>query len=132
MIKSGYLVDTDIIINYLKGKSKSKEFIMKIIDGKAVGFFSVITEAELLSGARTSKEEANIYDLLDIMDAIEVEREMAVIAGNLKRKYAAYGIGLPDALIAATAKEGDLIVATGNEKHFKVFDEIKKEYVKEA
>lgn len=132
MIKSGYLVDTDVIINYLKGKSKSKEFLMNIINGKAVGFFSVITEAELLSGARNSKEEANIYDLLDIMDAIEVEREMAVIAGNLKRKYAAYGIGLPDALIAATAKERDLIVATGNEKHFKVFDEIKKEYVKEV
>jgi hypothetical protein len=29
MIKSGYLVDTDVIINYLKGKSKSKEFFYK-------------------------------------------------------------------------------------------------------
>lgn len=37
MFKSGYLVDTDVIINYLKGKSKSKEFLMKIIDGKAAG-----------------------------------------------------------------------------------------------
>ncbi|MFZ3383767.1 MAG: type II toxin-antitoxin system VapC family toxin [Candidatus Methanoperedens sp.] len=131
MIESGYLVDTDVIINYLKGKKNSKEFFMKIIEGKAFGFFSVITEAELLSGARNAKEEANIYDLLDIMDAIELERRMAVTAGKLRRKYDAYGIGLPDALIAATTKEMDLIVATGNEKHFKVFDEIEKEYVKE-
>ena len=57
MVKSGYLVDTDVIINYLKGKSKSKEFFMKIIDGKVFSFFSVITEAELLSGARNAKEK---------------------------------------------------------------------------
>jgi predicted nucleic acid-binding protein len=66
------------------------------------------------------------------MDAIELEREMAITAGKLRRKYRVYGIGLPDALIAATAKERDLIVATGNEKHFKVFDEIEKVYVKEV
>ena len=132
MFKSGYLVDTDVIINYLKGKSKSKEFLMKIIDGKNAGFFSVITEAELLSGARNDKEEASIYYVLDIMEAIEVERKMAVTAGNLRRKYAAYSTKLPDALIAATAKERELIVATANEKYFKVFDEIEKEYVTEA
>ncbi len=132
MFKSGYLVDTDVIINYLIGKSKSKEFLMKIINGNAAGYFSVITEAELLSGVRNDKEEASIYDLLDVMEAIGIERKMAVTAGNLRRKYAAYGTQLPDALIAATAKERKLIVATANEKHFKVFTEIEKEYVKEV
>lgn len=132
MNESRYLVDTDVIINYLKGKSKSKEFLMKIINGKTAGFFSVITEAELLSGARNDKEKASIYDILDIMEAIEVERKMAVTAGNFRRKYAAYGTKLPDAIIAATAKERELIVATANKKHFKVFDEIEKEYITEA
>jgi predicted nucleic acid-binding protein len=132
MYKSGYLVDTDVIINFLKGKNKSKEFFIKIIDGQTNGFFSVITEAELLSGARNDKEEASIYDILDVMEAIEVGREIAVIAGKLRRKYAVYGTKLPDALIAATAKERKLIVATANEQHFKVFDEIEKEYVKEG
>lgn len=131
MFKSKYLVDTDVIINYLKGKSKSKDFFMKIINGNVAGYFSVITEAELLSGVRNDKEKAAIYDVLDIMEAIEVERQMAVTAGNLRRKYIALGAQLPDALIAATAKERKLIVATGNEKHFKLFDEIEKEYVKE-
>jgi predicted nucleic acid-binding protein len=132
MFESGYLVDTDVIINYLIGKRKSKDFLLKIIDGNTEGYFSVITEAELLSGARNDKEEASIYDVLDIMEAIEIERKMAVTAGNFRRKYAAYGTQLPDALIAATAKERKLIVATANEKHFKVFTEIKKEYVKEV
>jgi len=59
---------------------------MKIIDGNVFSFFSVITEAELLSGARNAKEEANIYDLLDLMDAVELDKEMAVTAGKLRRK----------------------------------------------
>jgi len=34
-------VDADVVINYLKGKSKSKEFLMRIIDGEVAGFFSL-------------------------------------------------------------------------------------------
>ena len=132
MFKSGYLVDTDVIINYLRGNNNSKDFLMKIINGNVEGYFSVITEAELLSGARNDKEKASIYDVLDVLEAIEVDRKIAVTAGNLRRKYIAYGAQLPDALIAATAKERKLIVATGNENHFKVFDEIEKEYVKDV
>jgi predicted nucleic acid-binding protein len=132
MYRSRYLVDTDVIINYLKGKNKSKEFLMRIIDGEVLGFFSVITESELLSGARDAKDEASIHDVLDVMEAIEVERDIAITAGKLRRKYyAAYDTELPDAIIAATAKERGLILASANEKHFRMFEEIEKEYVKE-
>ncbi len=131
MQKTQYLVDTDVIINYLKGMGKSKDFLMKIIDGKAVGFFSVITEAELLSGAKEKEDEEDIYDVLDLMEAVEVKREIAASAGRLRRKYAAYNTKLPDAIIAATAKEKRLILATANENHFKIFYEIEKESVKE-
>lgn len=88
MQKTQYLVDTDVIINYLKGMGKSKDFLMKIIDGKAIGYFSVITEAELLSGARNEEDEKDIYDILDLMEAVEVKREIAISAGKLRRKYA--------------------------------------------
>jgi Predicted nucleic acid-binding protein, contains PIN domain len=132
MYRTRYLVDTDVIINYLKGKDKSKDFLMGIIDGEVIGFFSVITEAELLSGARDTKDEASIYDILDVMEVIEVERKIAITAGKLRRKYyAAYNTELPDAIIAATAEERGLILATANEKHFRMFEAIEKEYVKE-
>ena len=132
MYRTRYLVDTDVIINYLKGRGKSKDFLMRIIDGEVVGLFSVITEAELLSGARDSKDEASIYDVLEVMDSIEVGRDIAITAGKLRRKYyAAYNTELPDAIIAATANERGLILATANEKHFRMFVEIEKVYVKE-
>jgi predicted nucleic acid-binding protein len=60
MDKPRYLVDTDVIINYLKGEIKAKDFLLRIIDEEVLGFFSVITEAELLSGALNAKDEASI------------------------------------------------------------------------
>jgi predicted nucleic acid-binding protein len=105
---------------------------MRIIDGEVLGFFSVITESELLSGARDAKDEASIHDVLGVMEAIDVEKDIAITAGKLRRKYyAAYDTELPDAIIAATAKERGLILASANEKHFRMFEEIEKEYVKE-
>ena len=46
MHRRRFLVDTDIIINYLKGGTNARDFLMPIIDEGASGFFSVITEAE--------------------------------------------------------------------------------------
>ena len=43
-----------------------------------------------------------------------------------------YNTELPDAIIAATAKEMGLVLATANERHFRMFEEIdNKEYIKE-
>ena len=42
-----------------------------------------------------------------------------------------YNTELPDAIIAATAKEKGLLLATANERHFRMFEEIEKVYVKE-
>lgn len=132
MYRTRFLVDTDIIINYLKGREIARDFIMRIIDDSASGFFSVITEAELLSGSRNADDEAAIYSILDCMEAIEVERNIAVTAGKLRQKYyTAHRTELPDAIIAATANEYELILATANEKHFNMFKEIETEYIKE-
>lgn len=132
MYKTRFLVDTDIIINYLKGRGNARDFFLKIIDEKASGFFSVITEAELLSGSINADDESAIYSILDCMEAIEVERNIAVRAGKLRQKYyAAYRTELPDAIIAATANEYELVLATANEKHFSMFKEIEAEYIKE-
>lgn len=133
MYRTRFLVDTDIIINYLKGMGNARDFLMRIIDERVLGFFSVITEAELLSGSRNDDDESAIYSILDYMEAIEVERNIAVTAGKLRQKYyAAYRVELPDAIIAATANEYELVLATANEKHFKMFKEIEAEYIKEA
>ena len=125
MYRTRFLVDTDIIINYLKGREIARDFLMRIIDESASGFFSVITEAELLSGSRNADDEAAIYSILDCMEAIEVERNIAVTAGKLRQKYyAAYRTNLPDAIIAATAIEHAEPFCTANAKHFRPIHEL--------
>ena len=84
MHRRRFLVDTDIIINYLKGGTNARDFLVAIIDGGALRFFSVITKAELLAGSRTADDESAIYSILDCMEAIEVERNIAVTAGKLR------------------------------------------------
>ena len=133
MHRTRFLVDTDIIINYLKGGRNAQDFFMSIIDESALGFFSVITEAELLSGSRNADDESAIYSILDCMEPIEVERNIAVTAGNLRQKYhARYRTELPDAIIAATAYEYDLVLTTANEKHFNMFKDIETKFIKET
>ena len=57
MVKSGYLVDTDVIINYLKGKSKSKEFFMKIIDGKVLASSLLLPKLSFYLEQETQKKK---------------------------------------------------------------------------
>ncbi|MEA2033879.1 MAG: hypothetical protein U9N40_00055 [Euryarchaeota archaeon] len=38
MYKTRFLVDTDVIINYLKGREIARDFLMKIFDESVSGF----------------------------------------------------------------------------------------------
>jgi len=44
------LIDTDILIDHLRGQEKAKEYLKDIENGKTKGVISVITEAELAAG----------------------------------------------------------------------------------
>ncbi len=44
MYKTRFLVDTDIITNYLKGREIVRDFLMRIFDESVSGFFSVISK----------------------------------------------------------------------------------------
>jgi predicted nucleic acid-binding protein len=94
------LVDTDILINFLRGRDAAKNFILsKIEDGPLL--CSVITVAEIVTGMR-SHEEARTMALLDSLELVDVSRQ-----------------------IAATAYVSNAELATGNIKHYPM-DDIRK------
>jgi predicted nucleic acid-binding protein len=72
----------------------------------------VITRAELFAGS--SATEA-IVRLLAPFREIDVDRDIAERAGRIRRET---GVRPPDALIAATALERKLGLATRNERDF--------------
>lgn len=111
-------VDTNIIIDLLKGHKKAYEFIYSHIRDDL--YLSVITVSEVYSGIK--KQEVEIFeDLLTLFHLIHVNKEISVEAGKLRRKYIpSHGIEIPDAIIAATANDLNVPVASLVKKHFSV------------
>lgn len=65
-----------------------------------------------------------VIGLLDSPRAFPVDREVAGVAGELRRRYrqSHHNVGLPDYLIAATALVHGCSLATLNVKHFPMLD----------
>jgi len=99
------LVDTDIFIDHLRGAIEMKP-------GRHRLSYSVVTRAELFGGTTGTDLAARI---LAPFREIPVDRAVAERAGRIRREN---GLRLPDALIAATALEHSLGLATRNSKHF--------------
>lgn len=99
------LVDTDVFIDHLRGAHL-------LSPGKHRLYYSVITRAELFAGNTASDL---VSTLLAPFREIPVERAVAERAGRIRRES---GIRLPDALIAATAIENGLGLATRNQSDF--------------
>lgn len=99
------LVDTDVFIDHLRGA-------VRIKPGRHRLNYSVITRAELFAGATGTDLAARV---LAPFREIPVDRAIAERAGRIRRES---GLRMPDALIAATALEGKLSLATRNKKHF--------------
>lgn len=99
------LVDTDVFIDHLRGAVPLKP-------GKHRLHYSVITRAELYAGTTAS---GTVSELLAPFREIPIDRPIAEHAGRIRRETA---IRLPGALIAATALERRLAVATRNARDF--------------
>lgn len=99
------LVDTDVFIDHLRGATELKA-------GKHRLHYSVVTRAELFAGTTATE---TITTLLGPLRELPVDRAVAERAGRIRRET---GVILPDALIAATALEFDLQLATRNRRHF--------------
>ncbi len=111
------VIDTDILIDHLRGMEKAKEYLREIEQGKVRAAISVITEAELAAGQsmKDSSVQMKVKRLLNILEKVEVTSEIAWKAGELRRDYKCR---LMDALIAATAMKLNLKLVTRNVKHY--------------
>ena len=71
--------------------------------------------------------------LLNSIEEVRIDGEIAVAAGRYRNKLcASHGLLLPDALIAASAKQVGAVLVTLNKKHYPMKDiKIQVPYVKE-
>lgn len=119
-----YLVDTNIIISFFRGKKTNIDFINKNIEqGLAV---SIISYAELIHGAQKSARPQRNLNLikqffnLPGISLLLFDKVAATEYGLLMAELEKKGNQLDplDLLIAATAKRHKLTVLTTDKRHF--------------
>ena len=114
------LVDTDILIHFLRGRREAKDFLSSLLDRSQI-LCSSITVAEIFAGIRSGEEEKT-RALIDNLEVLDVTREIAEKAGQYRRTIRSQALELDDCLIAATAFIHRTVLATGNGKHYPMRD----------
>ena len=119
-----YLIDTNIVIDYLKGVKPVVDKISEVLEDNLQ--ISVISLAELYYGAEKSgNPKGNVQKIETFLSVPEIETltlHQGIVKeyGSLMNKLDRAGIKLAemDVLIAATAKHRQAIILTLDKKHF--------------
>ena len=113
------LVDTSVIIDFLRKKKKAKSWLWKIKENYTC-FMSSITLFELLSGAKKDRHFEDVDKITKWIESIDFNDEIATIAASILRNLKAQNqvIDYRNIFIAATAKHHHLTMATLNISHF--------------
>jgi predicted nucleic acid-binding protein len=115
---NSYLLDTNVLILALR---RDLNVLDWLDDARSAHYLytSVISKTEVLAGMHP-REEQITRELLGSLISLPVTVSIADRAGRTIYEHARQGsqVSFPDALIAATALEHDLTLATTNVKHF--------------
>ncbi len=126
----GWLFDTDILIDYLRAHQGAIECLETRV---AEAYLSAISVAELYQGVREGAERSDLRTMLSAMTILPISDEVAERGGLLSRDYRpTHGVGLADALIAATAEIYSLKLVTLNKKHFPMLSPLTVPYHKKG
>jgi hypothetical protein len=112
------LVDTDVLIWYLRGHDEAARFLDTLQELK----ISAVTWMELVQGCRNRMELARLKKDLNRRHAVilpisETISERAMVL--VETHFLGDGLLLADALIASTAIEHALTLSSANSKHFR-------------
>lgn len=118
MNNNGFLLDTTILIDFLRGRKEAADMLNGLVEEGPLACCPV-TAAEIFSGART-EELPRIEEFLDALVYHSIDYRAARRAGLYRRDYQKKGISLSisDTLIAAVAVEKSLTLVTKNVRHF--------------
>ena len=123
---SRYLIDTDVLIEYLRGSHPAAEFL-EHLEGELL--ISAITVAERFSNARGLDELDALDQFMLAFEVVPVDEILARSGGQLRQEYgASHGAGLTDALIAATALAREAELVTFNRRHYPMVADVTVPY----
>lgn len=117
------LVDTDVIIWYMRGDARAASTLHKL-DRLAV---SAVTYIELLQGMRNKEEARILRATLKNWDTpiLPISEEISGKAvAYIEQYFLSHSLRLADALIGATATINGLPLLTANQKHYRILPDL--------
>ncbi len=122
------LLDTDVMVDFLRGHARA----VVLVKGHSERIvLSTVVVAELYAGVKGEDEEAILDELIGTFRAVPVTVEVAKTAGIHKRNFGkSHGVGLADAILAATAQVEGAELKTLNGKHYPMFRALQPAYDK--
>jgi len=122
------LIDTDVVIDYLRGVPAAADFLESRDE---VLLLSAVSVAELYAGVREGPERRDLAAFVAAFEVVLMDRRIAEHGGLLRRDWrGSHGTGLADALIAATAHHRRAILVTLHRKHFPMLADVQVPYLK--
>ena len=116
------LLDSDVIIAWLRGYDPFAELIPKLLEEGNVITWTPVSVAEIFAGARKG-EENQLESLFLVLEALTLPPEIGKKAGHYLSAYSrSHGVELGDALIAAAAYFNSIPLWTLNKKHYPMKD----------
>jgi hypothetical protein len=116
------LVDTDILIWYLRGNTKAAKYL------ESLSFsISAVTYKELVQGMRNKEELQILRATLKNwnIDTVHIDNSISAKAMfYVEEHFLSHNLRLADSLVAATAVSCGMDLATANIKHYKSIKEL--------
>lgn len=122
------IVDTDVLVDFFRGFEKGVAFVNA---NSSRIILSSIVAAELYAGVKGDEEQNALEEFFSLFRVIPVTAEIANAGGLYKSDYGkSHGVGLADAIIAATAEAEKADLKTLNTKHYPMIKGLKPAYKK--
>ncbi len=119
---SDRLLDSDVIIEVLRGSAKVHTYLEHSHRAGRVIHYTAVNLAEIFHGIRP-REEVAVREFFGQLLCLPLTRAVGERAGRYLATYhASHGLRLGDALPAACAVEYDCVLATLNVRHYPMTD----------
>ena len=128
IIVAQLLIDTDVLIDYLRDYPDAVTYVEARQERCII---SAVTVAELYAGVREGEERTRLDRFISAFEIVLVDASIAIQGGLYRRDYSkSHNVGLADALIAATAVQRQVSLATLNSMHFPMLPDVIVPYQK--
>jgi predicted nucleic acid-binding protein len=128
MMDKPILIDTDVLIDFFRGFDKAVAFVNKYNDRIIL---SSIVVAELYAGVKGDTEQIALQNFISLFRVIPIDAAIGKAGGLYRRDYGkSHGVGLADAILAATAESENAELKTLNTKHYPMFKNLNPAYKK--